>query len=465
MKRPDRLATRLSVSFMLLFLLTFAAVVAVTLYYAQRTFQTSIDDNLQGLAATVEQRLAEPGANPHTVADESSSAAQFIEILGASGQVIARSQNLDRDEDMGPFTIRPFLKGGQPSTSLAFHNEKARNNIQLRVVRYPLVSNNNHLSGYVMVASPIPEVDDAIQSLVVLVIVAGVLGMAVAVVGTVWLSRRESRPLQDLTEDVQATAASGFELQIPVSQHGSLEARELREAFAALVDRQRELIDRERAFFADSSHVLRTPLAVLQGDVEQLEQGVYGKERQEVMAQARTSIRSMARTVNGLLLLARQHESWTGSTWEVIELGPLLQRLSKGAQVAFPALAVSCEIEPQVAAAGDPDQLRDLFASLIENACHYTLTGGSVEVSVCRDEADNAVVEIRDTGIGFSAEEAAHVTERFYRGPTARRMFPGGSGLGLAIAKRITTLHHGILEIGPRDCGGTVACVKLPAVS
>lgn len=51
MKRPDRLATRLSVSFVLLFLLTFAAVVAVTLYYTQRTFQTSIDDNLEGLAA------------------------------------------------------------------------------------------------------------------------------------------------------------------------------------------------------------------------------------------------------------------------------------------------------------------------------------------------------------------------------------------------------------------------------
>ncbi len=464
MKRPDRLATRLSVSFVLLFLLTFAAVVAVTLYYTQRTFQTSIDDNLEGLAATVKQRLAQPGAEPRAVAEDSSSAAQFIEILDARGQVIARSENLSRSGDMGPFTIRSFLKDGQSSTTVAFHNVKARNNVELRVVRYPLLA-DNRLSGYVMVASPIPEVDDAIQSLVILVIVAGALGLTVAVVGTVWLSLREAQPLKDLAEDVQATAASGFQLQIPVSHHGSLEARELREAFATLVDRQRELIARERAFFADSSHVLRTPLAVLQGDVEQLEQGVFGKERQEVVAQARTSLSTMARTVNGLLLLAREHETSPGSTWEVIELGPLLQRLVRGAQMAFPALAVECEIEPHVDVAGDPDQMRDLFASLIENACHYTPAEGSVDVSLRRDGEENAIIEIRDTGIGFSAEDAAHVTERFYRGTTARRMFPGGSGLGLAIAERIATLHHGSLELSPRQGGGTVVRVKLPTVS
>jgi two-component system, OmpR family, phosphate regulon sensor histidine kinase PhoR len=88
-----------------------------------------------------------------------------------------------------------------------------------------------------------------------------------------------------------------------------------------------------------------------------------------------------------------------------------------------------------------------------------------VDVTVRRDDADNAVIEIRDTGIGLSAEDDVHVTERFYRGRTARRMFPSGSGLGLAIAKRIATLHRGTLELSPRDGGGTVASVKLPVVS
>jgi signal transduction histidine kinase len=321
------------------------------------------------------------------------------------------------------------------------------------------------VTGYVLVASPIPEVDDAIQSLVLLVLVAGVLGMIVAVTGTVWLSVREARPLKELAHDVRATASSGFEMALPNVPGGSLEARQLREAFTALIDRQREVIKRERAFFGDSSHVLRTPLAVLQGDIEQLEQGVYGKERLEVVAQARHSLSTMSRAVNGLLLLAREQESAAGSTWEVIELGQLLAQLVAEARVAAPHIQLSIDAPEPVDVAGDPHQLRDLFASLIENACHYTPAEGLVIAALSHNDADDVVVEIRDTGIGLSPADAASATDRFYRGAEARRMFPGGSGLGLAIADRIARLHHGELELLPNPGGGTIARVTLPALS
>jgi signal transduction histidine kinase len=109
--------------------------------------------------------------------------------------------------------------------------------------------------------------------------------------------------------------------------------------------------------------------------------------------------------------------------------------------------------------------LVDLFTSLLENARHYTPAGGSIEVAGSRDDAGNAVIEVRDSGIGLSEAEAQHVTERFFRGATARRMFPGGSGLGLAIADRIARLHNGALAVLPRPEGGTVARVELPLLS
>lgn len=460
MRTPDRLATRLSVSFALLFIITFGGVVAVTLYYAQRTFQTSIDDSLDGEAQAAAKRLAEPNADPQKIIDDLGTAAQFIALFDANGELLMRSESTPNSFQTQTGTIAR----GKLLDSTQFHTVKAGKS-KLRTIRYPLIGSNDVVTGYVLVASPIPEVDDAIQSLVVLVIVAGIVGMTVAVIGTVWLSVRESQPLQELASDVRATASSGFELEVPKSSRGSLEARQLREAFTTLVGRQRELIARERAFFGDSSHVLRTPLAVLQGDIEQLEQGVYGKERLEVVAQARHSLSTMSRAVNGLLLLAREQESAAGSTWEVVELGFLLQQLVAEARVAAPHLQLSVDAAHPVEIAGDPHQLQDLFASLIENACHYTPSDGTVSVTVGHNDADDVLVEIRDTGIGLTTADAASATDRFYRGAEARRMFPGGSGLGLAIADRITRLHNGELRLLPNPGGGTIASVTLPSLS
>ncbi|MGH2631806.1 MAG: sensor histidine kinase [Tepidiformaceae bacterium] len=460
MRYPQRLATRLSVSFVLLFVITFSAVVLVTLYYAQRTFQTSIDDALEGAAQTVDARLAAPGADdPKTrleIVDQLSSAAEFISLFNAKGVMeLASSNTTSAFKNTTGSGLRGKLDG-----STTFHTVKA-GNARLRVIRYPLIR-NGQVAEYAVVASPIPEVDEAVTSLAIIVIIAGVVGAMLAVIGTVWLSLREARPLKQLTEAVHATSASGFELSIPDSHKGSQEARELRQAFASLVERQRELLSRERAFFADSSHVLRTPLAVLQGDIEQLEQGVYGKERLEVVAQARASLSTMSRTVNGLLLLAREHETAPGSSWEVLDLSALLERLASEARMAAPTLTVTPGIAPGVEVAGDPHQLHDLFLSLIENACHYTPEGGTVEIVAGRSETNDAVVEIRDTGIGLSADDMAKLTDRFYRSPQARRMFPGGSGLGLAIAARIVGLHGGTLTFAQHGGGGTIARVELP---
>ena len=456
MKYPQRLATRLSVSFVLLFVVIFSGVVAVTLYYAQRTFQTSIDDALLGAAQTVDQRLAAPGADREEIIDALSSAAEFIALFDAQGHFQVASANTSTAFKTGTgATLRGTL-----NDATTFHTIKV-GSARLRSIRYPMIR-NGIVTGYVLVASPIPEVDQAVQSLAVIVVIAGVIGMSIAVLGTVWLSVREARPLKDLTEAVHATSASGFELGIPASSEGSEEVHDLRRAFTSLVDRQREVLSRERAFFADSSHVLRTPLAVLQGDIEQLEQGVYGKERMEVVAQARSSLSTMARTVNGLLLLAREREASPGSSWEVIDLSALLELLANEARTAAPALSVTTEIAPGIELAGDAHQLKELFLSLIENACHYTPAGGSVEIALRRDDSGDAEIEVRDTGIGLSDSDAAKATDRFYRGTAARRMFPSGSGLGLAIADRIVGLHGGKMALVPRAGGGTIARVILP---
>ena len=404
-------------------MITFAAVVAVTLYYAQRTFQTSIDDSLQGAAQTVDSRLQDANQDPdhqQKVIDDLGTASQFIALLDPEGHITNRSSSTPNSfQSQGGRHLR-----GKLNDATQFHTVKAGKS-KLRTIRYPLIRGDQS-TGYVMVASPIPEVDDAIQSLAVLVIIAGLLGMSVAVIGTVWLSIREARPLKELTEDVRTTAASGFELAVPRSREGSLEARELREAFAKLVEKEREVITRERAFFADSSHVLRTPLAVFQGDIEQLEQGVYGKERLEVVAQARHSLGTMSRAVNGLLLLAREQEASPGSTWEVVELARMIERLVAEATVAALTLTVGARIITSARCRGRPTP-----AERPPRQPHRERLSLH---SRRRRRSRSAFIRMRTMRSSKSATPASvcpsttppRATERFYRGAGSAPHVPGG---------------------------------------
>jgi signal transduction histidine kinase len=450
--RPQRLSSRLTLYFVGVFALTFAVVIALTLFFANRALQSTIDDELRGVATTAEERIQQ-GNNEQAVLEDLSTAAQFLELLDASGNVVSVSRN------MGAQRLPTFLEGSERRTD-GLHTVKFRKS-DVRTVRHALIA-RDELSGYMIVGAVIPPIDERLSDLAAVLIVATTIGLALAVGATVWGARREAAPFRELTDQAVATAASGFERPIPASERGSAEARDLRHALSTLVESQRQLLARERSFFADSSHVLRTPLAVLQGDIEMLEQGAYGKERQEIVAQARASIDAMSRTVSGLLILARE-ETTDPSAWEVIDLQELLGPVVAEARTASPSLDIRLEAEAQLEVAGDPHQLRDLFTSLLENSCRYTAGGGAVRIGV-RSEDGRAAIEFCDTGIGFTEEELGRAVDRFFRGGRARAMFPAGSGLGLAIAARIVEAHHGTLELANGASGGAVVRVSLPLV-
>jgi two-component system sensor histidine kinase BaeS len=452
MRWPRRLSTRLAVSFTLLFAATFVATAAITLFFAYRRFEAATDETLSGVAATVTERLNtdEPAQD---VVDDLSTVAQFVEVVDLQDRPIAASPNLANPA--GLRSVIPRL----PTERHAFHTityEKSR----VRVARLPRLDAGGNLVGYVLVATPATDVTRSLQQLTVVLIAAGVLGIAFSTGGTVLLARREARPLTKLAGDVRTAAASGFQTAIQPVDSGSEEARELGRALAELVKRQGEVLQREREFFADSSHVLRTPVAVLKGDIEILEHGAIGREREEVLQQAHASIDTLSRMLNGLLLLSREQESGQ-QAWEVIDVSALVGTVAAEARTANPELNVVDEVAPGLEMAGDPHQLRDLFTSIVENACRYTRPGGSVTVGA-RATGEEVEVTVADTGIGFSEDDLAGARQRFYRGRSARALFPGGSGLGLAIADRVTALHAGSLELASNDGGGAKVTVHLP---
>lgn len=227
----------------------------------------------------------------------------------------------------------------------------------------------------------------------------------------------------------------------------------------------RQAYDQLRQFTADASHELRTPLAAIQTNVQvALADPAPTPEdyhrRLEVLERL---TRRMGGLVADLLFLARNEGMATEEGQISCNLSEVLQQVVEEQNTRARAAGLKVQLKPTAAAMvqGDPEQLSRLFTNLIDNAIRYTADGGSVQITLGRENRD-VVVEVRDTGIGMQLEHLSRIFERFYRVDQARARGQGGTGLGLAIAKTIVDNHKGEIQVESRPNEGTTFRVKLP---
>lgn len=227
-----------------------------------------------------------------------------------------------------------------------------------------------------------------------------------------------------------------------------------------------------KQFTADASHELRSPLTAIRTAVDVMQSHPERIHPADVkkLELIGGATHQMSDLLEGLLLLARTDASIDGAfaakTGIVIPLEELLEDLVTcfHPQAATKGIALTIAEFPPVQVKGDATQLRRLFVNLLENALHYTPSGGTVRVSIAPIETshDSVVIQIEDTGIGIAPEHLAHVFDRFWRTDQARNRREGGSGLGLAIAQAIAQAHGGMITVTSRLGAGSRFQVELP---
>ena len=229
-----------------------------------------------------------------------------------------------------------------------------------------------------------------------------------------------------------------------------------------------------RDFVANVSHELRTPLTALIGFIETLRgaarDDAAGRERfLGIMAGEATR---MNRLVGDLLSLSRVEAQERVRPADRVDLNALLASILKSLAPLAAEASVRLDLdapEGPVTVTGDPDQLRQVFTNLIENAIKYGKSGGVVDVvlrAVDRDAAirgPGARVQVIDRGPGIDPVHLPRLTERFYRVDSHRSRQLGGTGLGLAIVKHIVSRHRGRLKIESAPGQGATFTVILLA--
>ncbi|MBS0461172.1 MAG: HAMP domain-containing histidine kinase [Proteobacteria bacterium] len=280
-------------------------------------------------------------------------------------------------------------------------------------------------------------------ALIGLVVVFSVLALVVGL----WLSRRVMQPVTELVRRVNALSVDG-EPEMLATHFLDDEVGQLAAALDAYAQRLTHLVRRDREFNADVSHELRTPLAVIHGATELMLAGpdLPDKTRQRLQRIDRAAQQS-THLITALLMLSR-NERGTGDTHLLQLVNHLLD--SNRAQLAGKPVVLRAQGDAEAKIAAPEAILSVTIGNLIGNACKYTAQG-EVLVEVAADQ-----VRVLDTGPGISAQDAAHLFERGFRGTTSAGT--KGAGIGLSIVGRLCELYGWHVAIAPRgDARGAVA--------
>jgi signal transduction histidine kinase len=277
------------------------------------------------------------------------------------------------------------------------------------------------------------------------------------VLGVVRLGmRRFGTPLGDIVEASDRVAAGDFAARL--SEHGPPYVRNVARAFNSMTTRLQAQDSQRRHLMADIAHELRNPLAVLQGRLEGMLDGVYPRDEAQISA-VLDETRMLSRLVDDLRTLAHAESGTLMLQKEPTDLAILLNE----SVTSFAVDSAAGQVPIRVEAAADlplvdidPLRVREVVTNLVSNALRHTPPGGEVRV-VAEKRGDVVNVSVSDNGAGIAAEDVPKIFDRFYKGSGSR-----GSGLGLTIARNLVVAHGGEISAESRAAQGTTISFTLP---
>lgn len=226
-----------------------------------------------------------------------------------------------------------------------------------------------------------------------------------------------------------------------------------------------EVARMRRDFIANVSHELKTPLTVISGFIETLQDlDLDERQRARFLELMREQSASMQRLVEDLLTLSALESEQNVLTDEPFPVDALLEAVAADARgLSQGRHTLHVEAGAPAVIVGSRDELRSAFGNLVSNAIRYTPAGGAITLGWRVDPDGSGVFAVDDTGIGILAEHIPRLTERFYRVDRSRSRATGGTGLGLAIVKHVLLRHQAELEVQSEPGRGSTFAVRLPA--
>jgi len=333
--------------------------------------------------------------------------------------------------------------------------------VPVQIQRSPPMMMNTEPAA-IVVGRSTKDIEQALDRLVGIFIIAFPLTMVVAAGGGVFLARRALKPVDEISQTALTIGESDLNQRIEVNTKDEL--GRLAATLNQMLERLQKALKRQQQLTSDASHELRAPLAVIQAESslalqKEREVGEYKQSLETVTQEAG----HMSQIIDRLLILARADAGQEQLNFEDVDLDSLIHDLGNDTVTLCQQKGLELKIGDLFGFTlkGDKAMLRQLFLNLLDNAIKYTPDGGTISVTM-RVERQWAAVAIEDSGVGIPAEDLPHIFERFYRVDKARSRADGSSGLGLSICQHIAEVHGGRIEVESHLGKGSTFTVWLP---
>jgi two-component system sensor histidine kinase MprB len=300
-----------------------------------------------------------------------------------------------------------------------------------------------------MIARPLAEVDHELNRILLILLVVGLAGIAIAALLGALVARTALRPIVSFTRRTESLTGE-MDLSQRLQVSGRDELSRLAASFNTTLDALQGALSAQRQLIADASHELRTPIASLRANIQILEDAhrLPPDEQRRLHADIIDELDELTALVSDVVELARG--SRASSAREDVRLDEIandaVSRARRRGELGF-----DVDLQPTIVR-GEPDRIARAVSNLLDNASKWSPPDGVVEVRL-----RGGVLTVRDHGPGFAQDELAKVFERFYRAERARKL--PGSGLGLAIVRQAAEAHGGYAKAINATGGG--ACLEV----
>ncbi|MBI9046371.1 MAG: HAMP domain-containing protein [Anaerolineaceae bacterium] len=399
-------------------------------------------------------------------------------LLGEQGAVIVSLPITENDiplqvplaENAAPvppseLLLRPEIQSalnGTPAT--AIRRVASADNRRVLYAGTPIFSPDGIINGIVYLATPLPPArlpSNLIWQLLGAVAIAALLA---GTTGTL-LSRRISRPLENLVTAASAVAAGDLDQRVP-ENNDIHELHSLGEAFNNMTLNLRCSEQAKTAFIADVTHELRTPLTVIHGTIETLEDGTIDdlENRGPLIQSMQAETRRLIRLVNDLLILTRADAGVLHLKIKPVNLESLIQSRCKNlsALTAHRQITFDIRVEGQTGVSADEDRLIQIMDNLLNNAIRHSPDQSTIFILIHQEEKEVRCT-VRDQGNGIPSEHLPYIFDRFYRVEPSRDRQSGGSGLGLSIVRSLLSAQGGRIKAESTQGQGAAFTFWLPA--
>ena len=295
-------------------------------------------------------------------------------------------------------------------------------------------------------------------------------GVAVALAGliAIWLTTTISQPVRDLESGMEAVADGDFTYHLGIEPMRHDEFGRLAESYQTMVQQLKQLDQLKAEFVSVASHELKTPINVIIGYLQLLQENVYGDltpKQREICLTLASQAQALSRLVRQLLDVSRFEAGGGKLELRPMPFGPFLAEL----ETTFRVLAIQRSVRFNVDRGSrlpdqvvwDEDRMSEVLGNLLSNAFKFTERGGTVELSVSSAN-DMVHMHVRDTGAGIPPQNVPYIFEKFFQADNQASASAKGTGLGLAIAKTIVTAHGGTIAVESTLGAGTSFSITMP---